>query len=154
MSRRLLVALALAALWCAPARAVAPTPEFPLLALGNESAAYVEGARAVFYNPAGLGVRYPAELFVSWARREGGGEVNRWALGAGGFAVQGERVKDESQRAHVPEGAKIELREYRRPRPGPLQRFVGQAVSAAWRDATRMPEPGAALYWMDEDEAP
>ena len=36
-----------------------------------------------------------------------------------------------------------------RPERGAV-RFGGEI----WSDATRMPEPGAMLYWMDEDETP
>ena len=84
--------------WCASAGAEALTPARPLLLGGNESAAYAEDARAVFFNPAGLGVRYPAELFTAWSRLGDGRQVNRWAAAWRGFAVQGERVEDESQR--------------------------------------------------------
>jgi protease-4 len=61
-------------------------------------------------------------------------------------------VADASLRAGVPRGARIRLQEYRRPAPGLLQRLVGRSVGEAWRDATRMPAPGAALYWVDDDE--
>ena len=98
MSRRLIAALALAACGSLPAAATAPTPAQPLLALGNESVATVEGAQAVFDNPAGLGLRYPAELFATWTSLPGGRETNRWAAGFRGLALHGERVKDVSQR--------------------------------------------------------
>jgi len=98
MIHRLLVVLALTACGCASAGAEALTPAQPLQLCGNESAAYAEDARAVFFNPAGLGVRYPAELFTSWSRFEGGGQINRWVAAWRGFAVQGEREKDVSQR--------------------------------------------------------
>jgi hypothetical protein len=38
--------------------------------------------------------------------------------------------------------------------PGLQQRLVGRTVGEAWRDATRMPEPGAMLDWTDEDATP
>jgi protease-4 len=98
MSRRLLAVLALAASACVPAAHAAPTPEQPLQLWGNESAAYAEGARSVFYNPACLGLRYPVDVFASWTQVEDGGDVNRWALGLGGFALQGERVRGDSRR--------------------------------------------------------
>jgi len=98
MSRRLLAVLALAASACVPAAHAAPTPEQPLQLWGNESAAYAEGARSVFYNPACLGLRYPVDAFASWTQVEHGGDVNRWALGLGGFALQGERVRGDSRR--------------------------------------------------------
>ena len=76
----------------------APTPGQPLQLTGNESAAYAEGARAAFYNPAGLGVRQPAEMFVSATSFQGGGRVLRWAAGLENLALQAEQVKDVSQR--------------------------------------------------------
>ena len=63
-------------------------------------------------------------------------------------------VAEARRRAHVPQGARIQLIEYRRPGPGLLQRLIGRTVGEAWRDATRMPEPGAMLYWTDDDETP
>ncbi len=95
---RLIVGLALTACGSASAAAGTPPPAQPLQLTGNESAAYAEGARAVFYNPAGLGVRYPAEVFGSATSFEDGGRIRRWAVGLGGFALQGEQVKDVSQR--------------------------------------------------------
>jgi protease IV len=75
----------------------APTPGQPLQLTGNESAAYCEGARAVFYNPAGLGLRHPIELFGSGTSFEGGGRLYRWSVGLGGFALHAEQVKGASQ---------------------------------------------------------
>ena len=98
MIRRLSVVVALAGCWCASAGAEAFTPAQPLQLYGNESAAYAEDARAVFFNPAGLGLRYPLEGFTSWSRFEGGGQINRWVVAWRGFAVQGDRVKNVSQR--------------------------------------------------------
>jgi protease-4 len=63
-------------------------------------------------------------------------------------------VAEARRRARVPEGEKIRLLEYRRPDPGLLQRLVGGVVGEAWSDATRMPAPGAMLYWTDEDATP
>jgi protease-4 len=95
--RRLIAALVLTA--CGPAFAAgATTPGQPLPLTGDESAAYAEGARAVFYNPAGLGVRYPIEWFGSGTSFEDGGRIHRWSVGLGGFALHGEQVKDASQR--------------------------------------------------------
>ncbi len=98
MSPRLLAALALAACASVPAAQATPTPEQPLQVWGNESAAYAEGARSVFYNPACLGLRYPADAFFAWAKAEDGGVDDRWALSAGGFGVYGERMADRLQR--------------------------------------------------------
>jgi hypothetical protein len=63
-------------------------------------------------------------------------------------------VAEAKRRAGIPAAAKIELLEFRRPRPGILRQLLSQTVSDAWRDATRMPAPGSMLYWADEDEAP
>lgn len=97
-SRQLIAVLALAACGSAPAAAGVPTPGQPLQLTGNESAAYAEGARAVFYNPAGLGLRYPFEMFGSGTSFEGGGRIHRWAIGFRGFGLHGERVTDGPQR--------------------------------------------------------
>ena len=95
---RLAAVLALAACACAPAARAAPTPAQPLLVWGNESAAYAESARSIFYNPACLGLRYPADLFASWTQPASGPDVYRMALGVGGFGLQGERIRDAAQR--------------------------------------------------------
>jgi len=92
--RRLLLTVGLAACIRAAAAAGSPASLPPLQFQGDESAAAVEGARAVFLNPAGLGVRYPVELFGSWTDVEGGGGVGRGSLGLGGFALQAVQVKD------------------------------------------------------------
>jgi protease-4 len=63
-------------------------------------------------------------------------------------------VAEARRRARVPEGARIRLLEYRRPSPGLLQRIIGRTVGEAWRGATRMPAPGAMLYWTDDDATP
>ncbi len=96
-SRAWVAALVLAACGAASA-AGSETPAQPLQLTGNESAAYAEGARAVFYNPAGLGLRYPLEVFGSGTSFEEGGRIHRWVVGLGGFALQGEQVKGVSQR--------------------------------------------------------
>jgi len=95
--RRLIAVLALAGCGASSAASGEATPGQPLQLTGNESAAYAEGAHAVFYNPAGLGVRYPAELFGSGTSFEDGGRTYRWVVGLGGFALQGEQVNGVSQ---------------------------------------------------------
>ena len=90
IAHRLAAALVLAACLGAPAARAVPTPALPLLIWGNESAAYAEGARSVFYNPAGLGLRYPADFLASWTQPVNGPDVYRAALGIGGFGVQAE----------------------------------------------------------------
>ncbi|MBI5711735.1 MAG: S49 family peptidase [Candidatus Eisenbacteria bacterium] len=61
-------------------------------------------------------------------------------------------IAEARRRAGIPEGEKIRLREYRRPRPGFLQRLVGSAVSDAWERTMRLPEPGTMLYRADDEE--
>mgnify|MGYP001563240159 FL=1 len=61
-------------------------------------------------------------------------------------------IAEARRRAQIPEGEKIRLREYRRPRPGFLQRLIGNAVSDAWERTMRLPEPGAILYRADDEE--
>jgi len=65
-----------------------------------------------------------------------------------------EAVAEARQRAHVPPGETIRLLELRRPRGGLLQRLLASAVGETWRDATRLPAPGAMFYWTDDDETP
>lgn len=81
--------LALAALLAAAASRAGADPP-PLL--GNESVSSVEGADAVFWNPAAVGLRYPQELLLSFSDEPGGG-LRRGALaGRGlGFGVVSER---------------------------------------------------------------
>ncbi|HTM57880.1 MAG TPA: S49 family peptidase, partial [Candidatus Udaeobacter sp.] len=89
--------IALAMLGPARARAVAPTPAPPELITGSESVATTDGAAAAFFNPAGLGVRYPGEAFFSWTRFEGHAEINHGVLAGGGLGVLFTRIKDRSQ---------------------------------------------------------
>jgi protease-4 len=58
------------------------------------------------------------------------------------------------RRAGVPEGARIRLVEYRRPRPGLVQRLVGSSLLEAIEASSRIPDPGAMLYWDDGEAAP
>lgn len=62
MLRRVLIPLLLSLPLVAAAD---PTP--PPTFLGGESVATTDDARAMLGNPAGLGVRYPSELWLSWA---------------------------------------------------------------------------------------
>src|SRR5262249_43277292 len=48
------------------------------------SVAEVEGADAVFWNPAAIGTRYPEELLLSFSDQPGGG-LRRGALAGGGL---------------------------------------------------------------------
>ena len=92
--RRLLLAFALAGpALCAGAPA---TAALPLPLYGHGSAAATDDAGAVFANPAGVGVRYPAELLGSWAGVENGPDLSRWALTLGGLGLGLERTGDLS----------------------------------------------------------
>jgi protease-4 len=88
--RRLAFAV-LALLAAVPAASVAGLP-LPLY--GHESAAATDDAGALFLNPAGIGVRYPAELLGSWAGVENGPDLSRWALTLGGLGLGHERDGD------------------------------------------------------------
>jgi protease-4 len=97
MLRRLPVALLCVACAALPARATAPTPDQPLLVTGSESAASTDGALAIRFNPAGLGVRYPSELDLGWSRLGGKREVNDGVLTLRGLGLQFQRIRDTSQ---------------------------------------------------------
>jgi protease IV len=101
MCRRLLVPLALAV--AALPAAATPVPPLPLY--GHESAATSDDAGAAFVNPAGVGVRYPAELLGSWTSVENGADLGRWALALGGFGLGFERVGDVSHRIGLSQAA-------------------------------------------------
>lgn len=89
--RRVLLALAFVSL-AAPAAAAVPPPPLPLY--GHESAAATDDAGALFVNPAGLGLRYPAELLGSWTSVENGPDLSRWALTLGGIGLAYGRAGD------------------------------------------------------------
>ena len=63
-------------------------------------------------------------------------------------------LAEARKRAGVPEREKIRLLEFRRPRPGLVDRLVGSLVREAWEHTLRIPADGAALRWMDEDVDP
>src|SRR5262249_24362581 len=77
--RGALAAAALLTRLAFPAQATAPTPLPPVLLYGDESVADCDGARGNLFNPAAVGLRYPSELVLSWARFEPRGERN-WEL--------------------------------------------------------------------------
>lgn len=62
MLRRVLILILLALPMTANADPAPPNAQ-----LGGESVAVTDDARAVLGNPAGIGVRYPSELWLSWA---------------------------------------------------------------------------------------
>lgn len=88
---RRLVPVVLALLSAAPAAGAPPLPLY-----GHESASATDDAGAMFVNPAGLGLRYPAELLGSWTSVEDGPDLSRWALTLGGFGLGLDRTGDRS----------------------------------------------------------
>lgn len=63
-------------------------------------------------------------------------------------------IAEARRRGKVPEGQRIRLAEYRRPRPGILERLIGMRMEKAIERATRTPDPGEVLYWTDVDLLP
>ena len=62
-------------------------------------------------------------------------------------------LTEARRRAGVPEQARIALAEYRRPRPGLIERLVGTALQDAWARIARLPESGTIEFRADvEDE--
>lgn len=92
MRRFLPVALALAALAGPAARAGAQG--WPLVAAGTEGVATTDDARAMLFNPAALGARYPSELRAGWARRGEGQDWTQFMGSAGGFGWYALRAPD------------------------------------------------------------
>lgn len=98
MSRRplatLLVVACVSILCAAAARAI----ELPPPVLGAESAAATDDALALRFNPAGLGTRYPAELFLTGARHADGRRgALEGALTLGGFGLEVRHDGDSTQ---------------------------------------------------------
>lgn len=92
VAHRLLLAM-LAMLLALPATA-APTPEFPMPLFGNESVAASDGAWGFMVNPAGGGLRYPAELLASLTDLEPTGRLYRGVWSKGGAAIAGSSYTD------------------------------------------------------------
>lgn len=92
MRRLLLVALAVATLSGEASRAAADG--WPLVAAGAEGVATTDDARAMLFNPAALGTRYPSELYVGWARRGRGEDWTQFIGAAGGFGAYALRAPD------------------------------------------------------------
>ena len=101
MMRRLhaaAVAAALAVAACAgTAHAKADTPRLPLVLDGDESVATTDDARALFFNPADAGLRYPMELYEEYRRYDSLQEWNTTAFTAGGTGLYGLRQRDSLQ---------------------------------------------------------
>ncbi len=90
--------LALALLAGAPlARATALTPHQPLSLEIDESVATTDDARALLVNPAGMGLRYPQELFEGFDRHDPHHEWNTTLFTHGGFGLSAQRQRDTSQ---------------------------------------------------------
>jgi len=79
------------------ARATALTPHQPLSLEGDESVATTDDARAMLVNPAGMGLRYPMELFENFDRHDPYREWNNTLLTAGGLGLIAQRQRDTSQ---------------------------------------------------------
>ena len=60
-------------------------------------------------------------------------------------------IAEARRRAGVPDGEKIRLVEYHRPRPWFLERIAGDAVSSLWARSAHVPEPGSVYYLADDD---
>ena len=80
MSRRLVLAILLL---CPSFVAADPAPRGAFT--GGETVAVTDDARALFGNPAGIGVRYPSELWLSWAGPERRERFEGAALTKGSF---------------------------------------------------------------------
>jgi protease-4 len=80
-----------------PALAVAPTPTQPYLLYGNESIATADGAEGALYNPALVGLRYPAEALVSFSRYNFASESNDGLFSWKGTGLRFTRIKDQAQ---------------------------------------------------------
>jgi protease IV len=61
-----------------------------------------------------------------------------------------EAVGEARREIGVPEGEKLRLVEYRRPRPGVVERLVGSYVTELWDRSAHVPDTNAALYWMED----
>ena len=63
-----------------------------------------------------------------------------------------EAIAEARRRAGVPAAEKIRVAEYRRPRPGFLQRLIGAELVEMWDRSLRLPEPGTVYYRADVGE--
>jgi protease-4 len=98
MLRRLLALACLCALAAAaPAHATSLTPKLPLALYGDESVATTDDARAMLFNPAATGLRYPGELLLSYARYDAHHAWNSALWTHHGVGLQMLRQRDTSQ---------------------------------------------------------
>lgn len=58
-------------------------------------------------------------------------------------------IAEARRRAGIPEGERIQLALYRRPRAAFLERYFRRLVGDTWRTNTHVPELGATYYWAD-----
>ena len=96
---RRLAALACFAAFAAtiPAHATSLSPKLPLGLYGDESVATSDDARAMLFNPAATGLRYPGELLVSFARFDPHHEWNSTLWTRHNMGLQMLRQRDTSQ---------------------------------------------------------
>ena len=87
---------------------------------GGGSVATTDDARALLFNPAATGVRYPAELFVGFARDDARNEWNSAMLTRGGFGAVALR-QDDSTRVY-----------------GAAFAFGGEALRLGWSPSWRV----------------
>jgi protease-4 len=66
----------------------------------------------------------------------------------------GQAIAEARRRARIPEGAKLEPAEFRRPRPPFVQRMLGSALAGTLERNARLTNLDAPLDWWDEAEAP
>ena len=65
-----------------------------------------------------------------------------------------EAVAEARRLSGIPEGERIRLAEYRRPRPPFLQRLLASAAGEAWAREMAWDALDAPLYWADDDSEP
>ncbi len=94
---RLALAAALVLSGLAPAFATSLTPPLPLAIEDDESVATTDDARAMLFDPAGVGVRYPWETTVGFARFDPHHEWNTFLASRGGMGFYALRQRDTSQ---------------------------------------------------------
>ena len=68
----------------------------------------------------------------------------------GGLA---QAIAEARRRAGVPEGEKIRLAEFRRPRGTLVERLLKERLGEILERSTHLPEPGAVYYWSDVEIA-
>ena len=61
-------------------------------------------------------------------------------------------ISEARRRVGVPIAEKIRVLEYRRPRPGVVERLIGTAIGGAWERNARLPEPGGVYYRVDDSD--